>query len=224
MIVPEFSRANILKNWLSLEKLPRVIPNKPISHPLKRNLFITNQDARNIIDQLHNKKILIYQGLIDEDRSLLEVAKALRLLNNMEFVLLVMGKENDNIITSLKNEYKNTYHINYIPAPFHLEVTSHAYIGITNYDDSSLNNLFCAPNKIYEYSGFGIPILARDIPGLRYTVGMHNVGRCIRFDNIEDIAEAINDIDKNYIKFTNNSADFFHSVDLNSLYDFLFEE
>ena len=38
-----------------------------------------------------------------------------------------------------------------IPSPQHLFVTSIAYIGILVYDPISLNQIFCAPNKIFEY-------------------------------------------------------------------------
>lgn len=60
----------------------------------------------------------------------------------------------------------------YITAPYHLEVTSHAFIGILIYAPvygtftSPLNSIYCAPNKLYEFSHFGIPMIGNNIPGL----------------------------------------------------------
>lgn len=219
VVVPEYCRANILKSWLKLDKLPLVIPNKPFNHPMKRGLDITDEKAEDIIRAVRNKKIFLYQGLLDEDRNMDAIAQALSKLNNDEYILMLMGKENPIMIEQLKNIYPNTYHINYVPAPFHLEITSHAHVGIVNYDDSSLNNIFCAPNKIFEYSGFGIPILGCNIPGLKYTIDYSNAGICVSFDDVETIIKSIEKIEKNYDYYSMNSLKFFNSIDLSEMFD-----
>ena len=93
-----------------------------------------------------------------------------------------------------------------------MEVTSHAKIGLVFYDDFSLNQAFCAPNKIYEYSGFGIPMLANKIPGLENTVGKFNAGKCIDFES-EQLMEAIKEIDGNYERYSVNALALYDAVD-----------
>ena len=63
-----------------------------------------------------------------------------------------------------------------------MEITSYARIGINFYRPNCLNKAFCAPNKIYEFSGFGIPIIGNDIPGLKNTIGLNNAGKCVRLN------------------------------------------
>lgn len=217
IVVPEYCRANILKCWWKLKKLPTILPNKSYNHPGVRNLKITNDEAALLIKGIEDKKIILYQGHIGIDRSLKEIAEALREINNNEYVLLLMGIDHNDNYSKIKMIYNNTYHIKYIPAPFHLEVTSHAYIGIANYDDSTLNNIFCAPNKIYEYTGFGVPVLARDIPGLKYTIDINKAGICIDFNNMKDIINSIIDIIDNYSFYSNNAKKFYDSIDLNKI-------
>lgn len=77
--------------------------------------------------------------------------------------------------------YDKVIHIDSIPAPLHLEITSHATIGVVFYSDETLNKAFCAPNKIYEYSGFGIPAIANCIPGLINTIGKSGAAVCTDF-------------------------------------------
>ena len=91
-------------------------------------------------------------------------------------------------------------------------MTSHANIGLVFYDDFSLNQAFCAPNKIYEYSGFGIPILANKIPGLENTVGKYNAGKCVDF-KVDDLISAIKEIDNHYEMYSNNASALYESVD-----------
>ena len=46
-------------------------------------------------------------------------------------------------------------------------------------DRNSLNRAFCAPNKIYEYSGLRIPAIGNEVPGLVNTIGAAKAGVCV---------------------------------------------
>ena len=89
-----------------------------------------------------------------------------------------------------------------------MEITSYARIGINFYRPNCLNKAFCAPNKIYEFSGFGIPIIGNDIPGLKNTIGLNNAGKCIDLTE-ENIIKAINEIDEKYEYYSKNAYNFF---------------
>jgi hypothetical protein len=108
--------------------------------------------------------------------------------------------------------YNNLVYISHINAPFHLEVTSHAFIGICTYSYSDLNNVFCAPNKIWEFAGFGIPTLCQNIPGLVFSVGASGSGVCVDFEDSEDIKRGLRQIQENYETFGSNAKRFFDSM------------
>lgn len=61
-------------------------------------------------------------------------------------------------------------------------------------------------------------MLARDIPGLRYSVGLFNAGICTDFENMERIKEAINEIDENHQFYSKNANKLFDSLDLNEMF------
>ena len=122
-----------------------------------------------------------------------------------------MGKETD-YLADLKSRFPFIIHQNFVSPPLHLHITSHAHIGIVTYTYESLNNIFCAPNKIYEYSGFGIPMIANKIPGLENTVGKFNAGKCVEFES-KQLMKAIKEIDDNYEQYSANSLSLYNAVD-----------
>lgn len=206
IIVPEYNRAHILKVWLKLNRTPVVIPNKP---------YIIQNDIEpktlEIVNNLKskNKKIILYQGWIADDRDITVIADALNILNDDDYLLVLMGKETKpGVIDIIKGKYRNVEIIPFLNPPQHLFVTETAYIGIATYDDSSLNNIFCAPNKIYEYALKRVPILARDIPGLRNTVCLKNTGVCVDTNNTERIIEGIKAIEEQHSFFAESAFKF----------------
>lgn len=131
-----------------------------------------------------------------------------------DYYIVLMGFDlyKTNAYEKLKKIYERVIELSSLPAPLHLEVTSHAQIGLVFYDDFSLNQAFCAPNKIYEYSGFGIPMIANKIPGLENTVGKFNAGKCVEFES-KQLMKAIKEIDDNYEQYSANSLSLYNAVD-----------
>ena len=218
VITPELCRANIIKVWWNLDKTPIVMPNKPYIKGLKTEALKVDVDEE-IMKVLEdkNKKIILYQGHINKDRDLKNIANALTKINDDKYVLVLMGTNYGDTVTYLKSLYKYVIHIDFIKSPNYFKITEKAFIGITTYDDSSLNHIFCAPNKIFEYTYFGVPILARDIPGLKYTIGINEAGVCVDTDSIDDIAEGILEIEKKYELYRENAYKYFESIDLTEI-------
>jgi glycosyltransferase involved in cell wall biosynthesis len=207
VIVPEVNRANILRVWFNLKKTPYVIPNKPINHPLKRKLPIEEK----YMEIMNHDKIILYQGILATQRNLDVICESASQLADFRFVL--MGRKTVYAEYLLK-KYSNVYHIDFITPPKHLHITSHCYIGIVTYDYVSLNTIYCAPNKIWEYAGFSIPMLANGVPGLVNTVGKYDAGCCIDTDDIGAIIKAIRQIDESYSGFQDGAKKLFESVDV----------
>lgn len=206
VIVPEYNRACILRVWLKLDKTPTVIPNKPFSHPRKR--CIPNSYS----EQLEGKKVILYQGYINRSRNLDKVCEAVKDMPGYSIVL--MGKGDTSYINELKHKYPQITHISFIEPPEHLYVTSWAHIAIVKYDFVALNAIFCAPNKTWEYTGFGIPVLCHDIPGLRSTIGQYEAGVCTDMDDTKAIKKAIETIDSDYERYSLNAQKYYESFDL----------
>lgn len=209
--VCEETRGYIMRSWWELKQVPLVFPNKPYRQITDRNHAPSVDETKEVIDKIKGKKVILYQGILQNSEEIMEVAKALKELN-AGYLLLLMGIDKYNSVSKIKSIYSNTEYVAYIPAPYHLEITSYAHIGIVFYRNDSLNKAYCAPNKIYEYSGFGIPMLANDIPGLKHTVGNAGAAECIELEK-ENIVKAISRIEDKYNNYSKNARTFFNNTD-----------
>lgn len=59
------------------------------------------------------------------------------------------------------------------------EVACAADVGIVTYPYKGLNNIYCAPNKLFEYALAGLPVVATDQPTIRDLLHVHRVGELV---------------------------------------------
>ena len=228
VVVPETNRAYIQKTWWELETLPTVLPNKPyhLEEP-----EITSKSSEYIKKLSEEKRrVLLYQGVFMEDRNLEAYARATGVLKD-KYCMYIMGEDSD----YRKKLCKKFPHIEYIPfiaPPDHLAVTKHADVGITPYvakhlkgsNHSVLNAMYCAPNKIYEYAAYGLPMIGSDVLGLKEPFVKYNIGVTCKGDNVEEIVEKLKYIDDNYDEMSKNCAAFYNDIDLDKIvHDILYD-
>lgn len=210
-VVCEENRAWLAKCNFNLNELPFVLPNK-----MWRRYGGETSEAL-LPDSQKSKKIILYQGILHKERpidALCEVVSSMP-----EFCLLLLGEESSYSKELLKR-YQNVYFHPFVTPPHHLAITKQAYIGIVVYDgDNSLNCAYCAPNKIWEYSMYDIPMLYNNIPGLNYTIGNYNAGEVISLKDIESIKQAIYKIDNDYDAYKKGSALFYSSCNIGIIID-----
>jgi glycosyltransferase involved in cell wall biosynthesis len=219
VVVPEPNRAAVYRNWYGLARTPAVVPNKPWSHPGRRNLPITDPVARERIEGIDpDARILLYQGGIYAHRDIRPIARAVEQIGPT-WKLVLLGNDTGGFLDRLRQICPGLVHIPFVAPPGHLEITSHAHVGIATYDKTSLNRLFCAPNKIWEYAGFGIPVLAGQNPGLTGTIGHWGAGICCDADEPAAVAEALQRIDADYADSSRRARAMFDAVDLPALLD-----
>ena len=80
-----------------------------------------------------------------------------------------------------------------------------------------MNEIYCAPNKLYEYSGYKVPMIGNDIPGLRYTIGYNAMGVIVDKFEPTYIKTAIKTIEMNYREFSQNCGEFYNMTDMDSI-------
>lgn len=205
VVVPEYNRAHIIQAWWNLSDTPLIFSNKPyLTHEIDFNSTISNLRAKNILKEIGNRKIILYQGVISSERPLDKLIKAVGNLGK-EYAFVVMSG-GENIYKDLGVE--NYYFIPFISPPYHLEITSRAYIGILSYFPtkntgySPLNSIYCAPNKVFEFGLFGIPMLGNNIPGLKYLFDTQKCGVCLEKFEEKNICATIKKIEENYAEYS----------------------
>jgi glycosyltransferase involved in cell wall biosynthesis len=143
-----------------------------------------------------------------------------------DYVLYIVGKvyskEGQEKIDYLQKNYPVEYLGGFNP-PSHLNFLKYAYMGVLPYkpvksqSSDELNALYCAPNKIFEYAGFGVPMIGSDVMGLKLPFEQWNIGCCYDDNSIESIMDAIDYVEKKYETMTEQCIEFYNSVDLNKI-------
>ena len=215
IIVPEECRAAIARVWFKLPQTPTVVPNRP--HVALFNAATKEGSEKQHCGSVQTSKTILYQGHIDQkERDLRAVARAVARLD-VEWKLDLIGRDYGSL-ESLKEICPRVRYHGFFEAPSHLTVTATGYIGIVAYNYTSLNNIFCAPNKVWEYSYFGLPLLCNDVPALRRVIDVFGCGICVDFDDEYALEEAIRRIDSDYQRYSNNSYVFFNSGEASEVY------
>ena len=199
-VVPEYCRAHIVEAYYSLPHHPAIIPNKPLEHPACKNMPISDPKIRDKVAGLEaqGKKIIMYMGILSDERPLEPIIEAVSQTGN--YTLAVLG-ERTPYLEQLEQKMGGRFtYLGEVKPPHHLEVASHADVAYVSYvaQQGSINAVFCAPNKVYEFAGFGIPMLCNDNPGLKFTVERFGMGVCAESLSVEGIRAALAEIDQNY--------------------------
>ena len=227
-VVPEINRAYIQKIWWELSQTPHILPNKPYSLDISDII----PELSEAIDKMkaEKKKIILYLGGLHDDRSFEEFAKVIS--DSDEYRMYIVGKtfgNGERVLNRLINEHRAVYLGSFDP-PKHLCVVKYAYIGLLPYmpgnngELSELNALYCAPNKIWEYAGFGVPMVGSDVLGLKLPFEQWNIGRCCDLNNEASIIKAIEEVDRNHDEMSKNCYKFYDSVDLEKVVSEILED
>ncbi len=193
------------KNMYGQHISSTVIQNTPINTLVKdegRHI----KDLRKMYRMQEKDVFLLYQGGISPHRGIELIIKALPLLpEHYKLVLMGSGRSLPNLMT-LTEELKLTNRVFFHPqvnAADVLHYTKQADVGLVMYENTSKNNYFSTPNKIFEYLLAGIPTVASKHPGKQYIVEAEQTGICAE-ENPSSIAEAIQNIMKDYDSFVGN--------------------
>ncbi|NLX94889.1 MAG: glycosyltransferase family 4 protein [Rhodopirellula sp.] len=172
VICPEQNRALILKHFSGSSGRVVIVPNRPANDMLP-SVSVPVRTA----DVFHEaggaascSRFLIYQGAFGATRCLEQVVDAFRLLSFPDAGLILMGGDPDSDsyqkLVCRAGDDGRIVLLPRIAPPAHLEITRGCVGGIVLYSPTTLNNIYCAPNKIYEYASFGLGMVLPDYPGL----------------------------------------------------------
>jgi hypothetical protein len=167
-VIPEENRLWITYFEGSLKRKPLLLPNIPFL-----NYELSNEVPAEIADiKNQNRRIVLYQGLIDfKKRCINELLAAFTYLpDSICLVIMPMPNTSVDVLNALKLKIKDLKIDNKVSIlksqtpPFHLNFIKHADVGIGLYRPTSLNQIYAAPNRLYEFAKYGVPIILPDFP------------------------------------------------------------
>ncbi len=171
VIAANIERAEIMAEHYRFKRPPTYMRNIPSQREVTS---LQREVALNTYPQLRkqNKKerILLYQGDVSLARGLSRFVEVLdHLPENYRLIIAGEGADLD-CLTKQAGHHTQTGRfvaLGRVPNTMLPAVTVHGDIGIVTYPRRGLNNIYCAPNKVFEYAQAGLPVITSDQPPLR---------------------------------------------------------
>lgn len=171
-------------------KEPKVIFNTPSFTEIdKSNYFREKYNIKS------NEKIFLYQGRLAKYRGIEKLVKIFKSMPvNYHLVLMGHGEELKNFLSKIEDI---NIHIHEPVPPYKiLEYTSSADYGISMIEPVCLSYVYCLPNKVFEYTMAGLPIIVSALPEMKRFIEENRIGMSVDFnDNIENLKD-------DFIKFS----------------------
>ncbi|NLT51547.1 MAG: glycosyltransferase family 4 protein [Ignavibacteria bacterium] len=141
-----------------------------------------------------DSKIILYQGIIVTGRGIDTYYKAL--LKDNSFVLVILGGgEHKDYYEKKADELKISERVIFAGKISQNELanyTSGAFAGLSVIDNTSINNYYALPNKLFEYIMAELPVIVSDLPQMKKIVERYKVGAVIKDSNADELIEVLN--------------------------------
>ena len=121
------------------------------------------------------KKIILHQGDLTIERGVLVIKKIMKQLNN-DWVIFFIGTKKHKFDYYFKNA-ENIYYGDFVSNKDLKFIWEKMDSVIIFYDNSSLNNKYCAPNRLFLALNLGIPVIVNsDNPELQMLLNKYKIG------------------------------------------------
>lgn len=222
-------KAKLMKDHYQLAELPIYFRNiSPVENGCPTNISNVNIP----FSKRESDILIIYQGVMDKSRGLLDFIDAMEFLDD-KYVLILIGYGKD---YDFFKEYINLKHledkIHALEKVSRKElpnIIKKCDIGIIAYGGKSVSLEYCEPNKLYDYAQNNLPVICTDQINLKNIMQKYKIGVTIDFDtnlqryNPYDIAKGIKNIAQNIDFYKQNIPNFLEDYNWETEKNRLFE-
>lgn len=191
-------RACVMAEHYMLKRIPTVMRNIPIDFPPSMSEEEVLKKYPALRKSERDEKLILYQGDVTLERGLGRFIEAtLHLPKNYRIVVVGVGVDLEKIkeIGEALSQEGRFSALGRVPNRQLKAIAALADVGIVSYPFKGLNNIYCAPNKIFEYAQSGLPVVSTDQPSLRRMVETYKIGACVgEFDSVEQVAKVIQNV------------------------------
>jgi glycosyltransferase involved in cell wall biosynthesis len=152
-----------------------------------------NTGSYNLPEKFNSKKIILYQGSVNQGRGL---EMMIELMKEMNGVVLVIAGEGD-IMLDLRKKAEDPdifekIHFTGRLSPENLRaLTKQADLGISLEQNMGLNYFYALPNKIFDYIHAQVPVLCSDFPEMKKIIELTQTGMTVNPQSKKQIKERI---------------------------------
>jgi len=210
--VPELQNRNFVRSfWLLIERilLPKVKYSMTVSQSIAndyrskygvnmlvvRNLPILAKNK--VIEKVEiptKNKFILYQGVLNPGRGIKPMIDALKILTDIDLVIVGYGKVKDELIAYAKNKnLENRVHfLGRVPYNKLINYSNLALIGMVLEEPFGKSFEYSLPNKLFDFIHAELPIIAAPIKEVKRIVEDYKIGLLIKDYSAESIAEVVN--------------------------------
>ena len=169
--------------------LPTVIMNTPDFDPTKTEV----RDLRKALNIPAGNLVLVHQGSLQKNRGIEQSIEAIRNIPNITYVIIGYGQHRPYLEeyvaqTGLSGKVK---FFGPVPASQLIEWAASADIGLCTIVGKTKSYLHSMPNKLFEYTMAGLPVIASNYPDMGNFVTENKMGITCDPESSESISAAI---------------------------------
>ena len=198
-------RGELMKDHYHLKTQPVVVRN------ISQLLISTDSQTLRILESLDEffskpGPVVVYAGVVTKNRRITELATAVSSLAP-KYKLLIVGKgdalEAIKSITDANPQLVAAF-TGAVPYKALGAILSRCDVGFVYYPVNTLNNIYCASNKIYEYASVALPMISNINPTIQKQLEINHIG--VSSDNysyaLNEIFNTLDDYKKSCENYT----------------------
>lgn len=189
IICADEKRAEMMQDYYKLKHVPYVVPNYS-ELPIDEDYSFSPDLIEYFTDK---RKTLVYAGALTGGRNIEKIILSAAQLTG-EYKVLIVGdggeKSKLEKIASECNRLKYKF-TGSVPYKHLGSILKRCDVGYLSYPMTNLNNIYCAPNKIFEYASVELPMICNDNTNLISIVGASRIGVCVSDKGIDGCSRSI---------------------------------
>lgn len=152
-------------------------------------------------------KIFLYQGGLGNGRGIKVLLDTFAKLQGKDACIIFMGYGIlENLIKEYSKKYTNIFYQEAVAPQEVLNYTCGADYGISLIENVCLSYYYALPNKFFEYSMVGLPVICSDFPVMAAFIDKYKSGICVDPNDSQSIINGIQSImQKDYFILSKNS-------------------
>lgn len=192
--------------------------NTNLGHKETREIFnspvIKNDDdydafyLKNRFSIPEEKRVFIYIGLLMQGRNIETLCKVFR-DNSINSAIVFLGYGDlEGYVEEQSREHENIFYHPKVEHDRVVPIARSADFGFCLIENISLSDYYCLPNKFFEYTLSGLPVVSSNFPDLNKMVTHYNLGMLSEL-SCEGIKSTVQEIERDNLSFQINVSDLY---------------